>query len=307
MKDKGGFVAEKNLYGVVVPTITPTDADERVDEPGFRRLIKRLISAGVHGLFVGGSAGEGPLLAAGEWQRMTEIAFDEAKGAIPLLAGVMDTSTKRICEKVRHLRKIGYSRFVLTPSFYIAAKTPSEQLREFGAAREAGGTMEMIPYNIPRCTGAAFAVDTLCEMARRGWVRACKESSGDIAYFTELVNRGREAGLVVLGGDEVILVEELRAGAAGFVPGVANIFAPFCLRVWEAAARKDWAAVTAAHKEMMRVRAPLVTGAASWVSGLKYAASLLSMGSGVALSPLEPVVAAQKAEIEALVAKDAVR
>jgi 4-hydroxy-tetrahydrodipicolinate synthase len=47
----------KTLRGVVVPIITPIDAEEKVDEAGLRRLIRRLVEAGVHGLFVGGGAG----------------------------------------------------------------------------------------------------------------------------------------------------------------------------------------------------------------------------------------------------------
>ena len=51
-----------DLSGIVVPLLTPTDAEDRVDEPALRRLDRPADRAGVHGLFVGGSAGEGPLL-----------------------------------------------------------------------------------------------------------------------------------------------------------------------------------------------------------------------------------------------------
>jgi 4-hydroxy-tetrahydrodipicolinate synthase len=295
------------LCGVVVPIITPLDAEEKIDEDGLRRLIRRLSEAGVHGLFVGGSAGEGPLLPADQWRRMAEVAFDEVKGRMPLLGGVMDTSTRRVCEKVSVLRTIGYSHFVLTPTYYLAARAESEQLRLFGEAREAGGNMEMIAYNIPQCTGACLAVDTLCEMARRGWLRCCKESSGDITYFNDLVRRGGVIGLSVLGGDEVTLVEELRAGAAGIVPACGNIVPGLFIQAFEAAERSDWTEVAHIHEEIMRIRAPLVTGGTNWLSGIKYAASLMEGGSGKAMSPLEPVGPQQKRNIERLLGKEAMR
>ncbi|MGA2974424.1 MAG: dihydrodipicolinate synthase family protein [Spirochaetia bacterium] len=291
------------LRGVVVPIITPLDAEEKVDEAGLRRLIRRLAEAGVHGLFVGGSAGEGPLLPSDQWQRMTEIAFDEVKGRMPLLGGVMDTSSRRVREKVKALRAIGYSHFVVTQTFYLAARAESEHLRLFGEAREAGGNMEMIAYNIPQCTGTSIAVDTLCEMGRRGWLRHCKESSGDMAYFRDLVRRGGEVGISVLGGDEVTMLEELRAGAAGLVPGCGNIIPAIFIQAFEAAERKDWAGAARIHDEMMRMRAPLVTGGTNWLSGIKYAASLLGSGSGRAMSPLEPVGVQQKQAIEQLLGK----
>ena len=88
---------------MVVPAITPIDDREDVDEAAFRKVLRRLIKAGVHGIFVGGSAGEGPLLTDAQWRRMVEIAFDEVKGAIPLLGGAIDTSSRKVCEKVEVL------------------------------------------------------------------------------------------------------------------------------------------------------------------------------------------------------------
>ncbi len=274
---------------MVVPTITPTDAQERVDEKAFRELIRRLIAGGVHGLFVGGTTGEGPLLPNAEWQRMSEIAFSECGSKTNLMTGVMDTSAARICDRVRILRKIGYRFFVLTPSFYIISKTASEQLRLFSAARDAAGDMEMIAYNIPQCAGAPLAIEAVCDMAKRGWIRYCKESSGDIAYFRDLVTRGKEVGLSVLAGDEVSMVEELQAGAAGIVPGTANIAPVIHVQIYDAAARADWAAVKRIFPDVKRIRAPFVSGPGAGSRGYKYAASLQGIGIGKALSPLEPM------------------
>ena len=85
----------ETLHGVIVPVITPTDDKDNVDEPVFRRILRRLVEAGAHAVFVGGSAGEGPLLVDAQWRRMVEIAFDEVGDDLPLLAGVMDTSARR--------------------------------------------------------------------------------------------------------------------------------------------------------------------------------------------------------------------
>jgi len=289
------------LHGVVVPLITPTDPSENVDEAGLRGLIRRLTKAGVHGLFIGGTAGEGPLFPMDQWQRMAEIARDEAKAGGPdLLTGVMDTSSRRIREKIAFLRTGGHTRFVVTPSYYIPSKTASEQLRLFGEAREAAGDMEMVVYNIPQCTGASLSVDTLCEMARRGWIRTCKESCGEFGYLRDLIRRGAEVGLTVLSGDEPSMYEALRMGVVGIVPGCANVIPEPYIRICAAAEKRDWDTVARTFGDCMWMRAPMITGAGSWVSGLKYAASLQGIGSGRALSPSEPVTDAQKREIERL-------
>jgi 4-hydroxy-tetrahydrodipicolinate synthase len=289
------------LAGIVVPLLTPTDAQDRVDEPALRRLIGRLIAAGVQGLFVGGTAGEGPLLTEREWVRLVEVAFDEARGRCPLLAGAQDTSTQRVLAKVRHLGAIGYRHYVVTPTYYIAGRTAAEHLRLFGACHEAGGGMELVPYNIPQVVGSAVAVETLCEGARRGWFRCCKESSGDPAYLRRLLAEGRPLGLEVLAGEERKAADALRAGAAGLVPVCANIEPATFIRLWQAASRGD---VEEADRLQGRVNAlveTLVLGGPCWLAGPKYALARLGIGRGTPVSPLEPVAEGQAERINGLV------
>src|ERR1039457_2295722 len=158
------------LAGIIVPIITPVDGQDRVDESAYRTLLRRLIKAGVHGVFAGGSAGEGPLLVFQEWERMATIAFEECNGKIHLLGGTMDTSTWRVIERIKILAQIGYQNFVVAPTFYIGAKLPSEHLRLFGECKEQSEGMNMIAYNIPSCTGSIIPTEVMAEMTQRGWI-----------------------------------------------------------------------------------------------------------------------------------------
>ena len=288
------------LKGVIVPIITPLDAGEEVDAAGLRLLVDRLVAAGVHGIFVGGTTGEGPLLPMDQWRRLMEGAQEAVGGRVPLLGGVMDASSRRVCDKVRILRGLGWAHCVVSPTFFIPPSTDGEVLRLFGDVREAAGEMEIVAYHNPGATGAVLSVGALCELARRGWIRSCKDSSGDSDRIRELVKRGREAGLSVLAGDELCIQDALRAGADGIVPGCACVFPEVFVRVWQAAGRGDWAGVTAAFEGILRVRATLVAGGACWLSGIKYAASLSGIGNGRPMSPLEPANPEQQQRIAEL-------
>jgi 4-hydroxy-tetrahydrodipicolinate synthase len=290
-----------DLHGVIVPVVTPINKKEEVDETAIRRILRRLIDAGVHGIFVGGSAGEGPLLRDGQWRRMVEIAIDEVRGDVPLLAGAMDTSAQRVCARVKALKNLGYRYFVLTPSFYYAAKSPCEQLRLFGQAKEAAGKMEMVAYNIPQCTGTALGVESVCNMAKRGWIRYCKESSGDWKYLKTLIRKGRDVGLVVLAGDEPLAADALLAGAKGIVPVCANYTPERYIRLYEAGSRGDRKTTRDLMPELMSIRDILLLSGPCWISGIKYAMSALGYGSPQCVSPLEPVDAKRMALIDAMV------
>jgi dihydrodipicolinate synthase/N-acetylneuraminate lyase len=54
------------IRGVIVPSITPFNAQGQIDLAAIKRLVDFLIERGIHGLFPGGTTGEGPLLSITE-------------------------------------------------------------------------------------------------------------------------------------------------------------------------------------------------------------------------------------------------
>ena len=95
----------KKYHGVIPPIITPIDEHENVDEEGFRSLIDYCIAGGLHGLFVAGTNGETMALTQKERNHAIQIALDQVKDRIPVMCGVMDTSTRRVIENVKELEQ----------------------------------------------------------------------------------------------------------------------------------------------------------------------------------------------------------
>ena len=108
---------KKKYYGVVPPVITPITEKETVDEEGFRQLIDYCIDGGLHGLFVAGSNGECMALTQAERNNAIRIMLDQAKGRVPVMAGVMDTSTRRVIDNIKALEQMGGTCAVVTPIF----------------------------------------------------------------------------------------------------------------------------------------------------------------------------------------------
>jgi 4-hydroxy-tetrahydrodipicolinate synthase len=285
------------LGGVVVPDITPVDNEDRVDEAAFRKGLRRLINAGVHGVFVGGSAGEGPLLTAYEWERMVTIARDEVGSEVQLLGGAIDTSTKRVQEKLAILSRLGYPYCAITPTYYITLRHPDEHLRLFGECAAAAQATQIVAYNIPSCVGSAIPAEVLIEGARRGYFQYLKESSGDFDYFQRLVIEGREVGLKVLEGEEPHIARGMLAGAVGIVPVCANFEPATYIAAYRAGLARDEAALVGLQERILEVRRELLLVGPLWIAGIKYAMSLLGVGSGEPVSPLQPLKAEEQAKV----------
>jgi dihydrodipicolinate synthase/N-acetylneuraminate lyase len=76
------------IRGVLLPIITPFDDRVRVDEEMMRKLVDFHINAGVQGLFVLGSTGQGPAMTIEERKQAAAIALDQAKKRIPVVIHV---------------------------------------------------------------------------------------------------------------------------------------------------------------------------------------------------------------------------
>src|SRR5262249_8334492 len=101
----GGSAMHEHIAGIVPPMTTPFRADDTLDEDALRAERRSLIgAAGAHGLAVGGSTGEGHALTTAEIRRATVIVVDEARGRVPVIAGVITDSTASAIERGRAVR-----------------------------------------------------------------------------------------------------------------------------------------------------------------------------------------------------------
>ena len=71
---------------VFVISITPFDAEGRLDEPGLRAHLDRMADAGVGVYLGGGGSGEGFTLTDDEARRVLEIGVDQIGGRVPVRA-----------------------------------------------------------------------------------------------------------------------------------------------------------------------------------------------------------------------------
>ena len=85
------------IKGVVVPILTPVDADERIDEAKLRAQVDYVIDGGVSGILAFGSNGEFYMVEEDEMERGLKIMVDQAAGRVPVYFGIGAISTKKCC------------------------------------------------------------------------------------------------------------------------------------------------------------------------------------------------------------------
>jgi len=274
--------------GVIVPLVTPLLPTGRVDTIALRRVASRCVRARADAVFVGGSAGMGPMLLPDQWEEALAITLDEIGDRALVLCGIIETSTQRALRQIATSQRLGCRAIVVTPTFYINLVRPSEMLAHFGGCRDATD-QEMVIYNIPSCTHSSIPPAVVRECAERGWTRCMKESSGDRAYFSEVLKAVEGLDVAVLQGNEPDIAWGLQQGAAGIVPVCANVEPETFVAAVAAARTGDWAKLAALQQRIDIVRDTVLIGDHNWISGLFAALNVLGLTDSQPLLPLQPV------------------
>jgi 4-hydroxy-tetrahydrodipicolinate synthase len=207
--------------GVFPAVTTQFHKDLSLDLDGFSRHLEALIDSGVAGLIVCGSLGENQSLDPDEKRAVLKRAIEVAKGRLPVLSGVAETSTKAACRYVADGEKMGASGYMVMPAMVYKADA-AEAENHFRKVAAATGLPWML-YNNP----VGYTVDiTPGQFERLSDIRnlvAIKESSANTRRITELrIQVGTRYQLFV-GVDDLVLESSI-LGIDGWVAGSGIAF-----------------------------------------------------------------------------------
>src|SRR6202047_4700935 len=82
------------IEGIIPPVATPMQANEDLDLPRLKWFIDRLLSGGVHGIFVLGTNSEFYALDEREKQEVIATAVEHVRGRVPVYAGTGAETTR---------------------------------------------------------------------------------------------------------------------------------------------------------------------------------------------------------------------
>lgn len=239
-----------NLRGIVPPVITPMDDRGRIHVSSLRRVVRRMLDAGVHGVFALGSSGEVAYLNAANRRLALEVIVDEVGGVVPVLAGCIDMTQDRVIEEVKFAANAGAQAVVVTAPFY--AKNDMREVADHFRAVAASSELAVWAYDIPARIGMKLPANLLVDLAIEGVLTGVKDSSGDDPGFRRLVRKNEAAGhpMSIFSGHETVVDGMLLLGADGAVPGLANVDPYRYVQLWNAAQLEDWATVRQVQDEL---------------------------------------------------------
>ena len=273
----------KKYYGVIPPIITPIDEHENVDEDGFRALLDHCVIHGLHGIFVAGSNGETMALTQQERNRAIAIAIDQVGARVPVICGVMDTSTRRVIDNIKSLEQAGGTCAVITSIFYARHTSQSETIRHFEEIAKHT-SIDLVIYNIPMFTGLALTGETVVEIAKIPSVKGYKDSSSRFPDFQWLLPLYKDTPFCMLQGATNLAMSSMLLGADGFIPSIAPLFPELFVESYEVS-RSGNIALTQKYDMLLRETSKILGMSKSATSANKFALSTLGFTSPRVIKP----------------------
>jgi len=217
------------LKGIFPALVTPFDGDEKVDEQALHNLVRYLLDD-VDGLVSCGTTGEFPYLSPEEQRKVTEIVVEEAGGKKPVIAGTTAPATHQVINLAKNARDAGADAcLVATPYFlHPSSKGIYQHFYEIAKAID----IPVIMYNIPQAVGAYLPPEVIQDLSEIPNIVGLKDSSGNLTYTLEVIERVEGRIDVLVGNDEVVL-PALVGGCSGAILMSANVFPDIWQKVYK--------------------------------------------------------------------------
>jgi 4-hydroxy-tetrahydrodipicolinate synthase len=221
----------REVKGIIPPLTTPFDEGGDVYEEGLRRLVDFQIEKGVHGLFICGTYGSGPIMTVEERKRVHEIVVDQAKGRITVIAHVGTASTAQSVELAQHAESLGADYIASVSPYY--HRHDERAVVEFFRTLVEAVDIPLYVYNNPKASGVTITPSFLHHLADVS-VQGIKDSGFsfiELTHFMLAMEDRPEFRFIV--GTEALALPAFMIGAKGSVAGLANAFPELVVQLWD--------------------------------------------------------------------------
>ena len=284
------------FFGSIPALVTPF-VRERVAEDTLRELINWQVNEGSTALVPCGTTGEVATLTADEHRRVIELAVEEARGRVLVIAGCGSYSTAASIERMAVAKQVGADAALVVVPYY---NKPSQAgiAAHFRALAEASD-LPIIVYNVPSRTVADISVETLAEVARLPTVIGVKDATGNLGRVSAQRLACGEQFCQLSGNDDMALGFNAMGGV-GCISVTANVAPKLCAQFQEATREGRWEEALELQDRLYPLHSALFTDASPGPT--KYALSKVRPGFPTELRlPLtEPSEASRKAVDAAL-------
>ena len=267
------FTGKKKLEGVIPALILPVNEEGKIDFKLLEKQATYLISAGVSGLFINGTTGEGAWLTTDEKVEAFKVAKEMSEGKVFLCAACIQPSTEIVINEIKAFEKLEPDYIVaVTPYYYsVSQNVIIEHFKKIAQY----SSIPLIIYNIPQCTHNKIELSTVLKLAQEENIAGVKDSSGDFISFTRGACTSVPESFSWIQGEDYLDGPAFNCGANGIVTGLGNVWIEPYIKMFQAAKARNNSRVNEIQKEINNLYELIQVTGGKVIPAIKAAVTLL--------------------------------
>ncbi len=269
------------LEGVFTALVTPFQND-RLDEKALHARLVEQRTAGIAGIVVGATTGEGPALEPTEWKRLLEICIAE-RGTMKIIANTGTNNTNHTVAKTVLAHEMGADAgLVITPYYN---KPTQEGLYRHFTSVAAASPLPLMLYNVPSRTSCELLPETCKGLLDAETIISLKQAVSNLDRVTEIKQIVGDHW-TILSGEDSLFLPMMAVGAEGLVSVTSNAVPEVVVALYSATKNNDWVEAKRLHYGLYDLNYALFTETSP--GPIKAALKLLGRDCGEVRLPLAP-------------------
>ena len=271
------FSGKKKIEGIIPALILPVNEKGKINFNFLEKQVNYLISAGINGLFINGTTGEGAWLTNEEKLEVFKAVKEISKGKVFLCAACLQPSTEMVIDEIKVLEKYRPDYIVaVTPYYYsVSQDIILEHFKKIARC----SPIPLILYNIPQCTYNKIDLNTVLELAQEENIAGIKDSSGDFISFIRGVYTSISKSFSWIQGEDYLDGPSFNIGADGIVTGLGNVFIEPYIQMYEEAKKGNYHKVNELQKKINKLYETIQVSGSKVIPAIKAGTALLGRSS----------------------------
>jgi len=239
-----------DFHGVFPYLVSPIDASGQIRTKVLEKLCDDLIAAGVHGLTPLGSTGEFAYLNAAQRTDVVETTIAAARSRVPVVAGVVSTSTADAVVQAKAYQKLGADGILAILEAYFPL--PDGGVESYFRAIADAVDIPVVIYTNPQFQRSDLTLDVIERLAAHPRIGYIKDASTNTGRLLSIINRCGDQ-IKVFSASAHIPAAVMLIGGLGWMAGPACIIPRQSVALYELCKAKRWDEAMVLQRKLWRV------------------------------------------------------
>jgi 4-hydroxy-tetrahydrodipicolinate synthase len=284
-----------DFHGVFPYLVSPLDPDGQIRTEVLGKLCDDLIKSGVHGLTPLGSTGEFAYLNNAQRATVVQATIEAAAGRVPVVAGVVSTSTSDAVAQAKAYQKLGAAGILAIVEAYFPLG--DAQIESYFRAIADAVEIPVVIYTNPQFQRSDLTLDVIARLASHPRIGYIKDASTNTGRLLSIMNRCGES-IKVFSASAHIPAAVMLIGGVGWMAGPACVVPRQSVELYNLCKAKHWDEAMALQRRLWRINEAFARY--NLAACIKAGLTFQGYDVGDPVAPQAPLTANERKAVEAV-------